>query len=250
LAIGIPIALFALWQWGADSGRIDTKFFPAPTTIWTTAVDMFESGELQHAVWVSTWRVLQGFAWGSVIGVAVGLLMGMSRTLRAALDPLLTALYTVPKLALLPLLLLIFGLGDGPKIILIAITVFFFMWISTMAAIIGVPDGYREAATSFGASRLQMLRQVLFPAALPEIFVGLRISAGVSILTLVAIEFVNATDGIGYTIWFSWSLFLAQKMYVGIVVVALMGLIFTSVIRWIGKKLTPWASHGGLDTRF
>ncbi len=243
LAIGIPVILLALWQWTSHAKLINPQFFPPPTAIWNSAVAMVRSGTLQSNLWVSTRRVLEGFALGVGTGILVGLLMGMSRTVRAGLDGLLSALYTVPKLALLPLLLLIFGIGETPQVLVIALTVFFFMWISTMAAIIEVPEGYREAVRSFGGNQFQLFRHALWPAALPQIFVGLRISAGVSVLVMVGTEYVEGNSGIGHLIWFSWSLFLASQMYVGIVVVALMGLVFTMIVRALGRRVSPWAAR-------
>jgi NitT/TauT family transport system permease protein/sulfonate transport system permease protein len=143
------------------------------------------------------------------------------------------------------MLLLIFGIGETPKILIIAVTVFFFMWISTMAAVASVDPRYLEALESFGASRRQVFFNVIVPASLPQIFVALRLSAGVSILTVVGVEFVEGGSGIGNLIWYSWSLFRADRMYVGIVVVALMGVLFTWVIHFVGKRAVPWDKDTG-----
>lgn len=243
LAWGVPAVLVAVWQLAAARGWIETRFFPAPSSIWSAGVDAGRDGVLWPNLWVTTRRMLLGFAAGTVTGVVAGLALGISRLLRAAFEPLLNALYTVPKLALLPLFLLVFGLGEAPGIWLIAVTVFFFMWISTMEAVTAVPDGAREALLSFGASRRQMFRHVLGPAALPQVFVAMRVSAGVAVLVTVGMEFVRPDEGIGAMTWKSWSLFLAARMYVGIVVVALLGLVFSMVITAIGRAATPWAPH-------
>lgn len=241
LAFVAPVVFFAFWQVASTRGWADPRFFPAPTTIWSTALDLIEKGDLQEALWVSSRRALWGFGLGVASGTACGFLLGLSRTWRAALEPFLSACYTIPKLALLPLLLLVFGLGESPKIILIAITVFFFMWIATMAAVMEVPGTYREAGTSLGANRRQMLRHIIVPAVLPQVFVAMRVSAGVSILVMVGAEFVQGSDGIGFLIWHSWSLFIARRMYVGIVAVALLGYLVGEVVKWIGRLATPWA---------
>jgi NitT/TauT family transport system permease protein/sulfonate transport system permease protein len=237
-----PVLFVGLWQLAASQGWIDTKFFPAPTKVWTTGVSMVKSGVLWHNLYISLKRVILGFALGVLTGAAAGLCMGLSRTLRAAFDPILTAFYMVPKLALLPLLLLIFGIGELPLILEIAITVFFFMWLSSMAAFIAVPESYREAGRAFGTSPLQQFRHVLLPAVLPNFFVALRLSIGVAVLVMVGIEFVQASSGIGWLIWQSWNLFLAAEMYVGIVVVAVTGVVLTMLIRLIGRLVVPWAA--------
>lgn len=240
LSWSVPIIFFGLWQSSAELGWIDTRFFPAPSTIAAAAYDLAKSGDLHRDIIVSMKRVLLGFGLGVAAGVAAGVALGLSRLARAAFEPLLNAFYTVPKLALLPLLLLIFGIGDTPKILLIAITVFFFMWIGTMEAFTTVPRGYREAVRSFGAGPIGEFKQVLLPAVLPQVFVSMRVSAGVAVLVMVGAEFVQGNDGIGNLIWRSWSLFIADRMYVGIVTVALLGLLFTMAIKAIGQLVMPW----------
>jgi sulfonate transport system permease protein len=167
--------------------------------------------------------------------------MGSVRLLRRALEPTLDALYVVPKLALLPVLLNMFGLGEGPKVALVAVTVFFFVWIGTMTAVMAVPEGYRETGAAFGASRAQMFRHVLVPGALPQIVVSLRVAAGVAVLVIVAAEFIVGDSGLGYLIFNSRALFINDRMYVGIVVVALFGVAFSELIRALGRLVTPWA---------
>jgi len=242
LAWGVPIVLIGLWELFADRGVFRVQFFPAPSAIVAEAVSLVKSGELQSNLAISLERVAIGLALGVASGAVVGLLMGMSHLARAALDPLLSALYTVPKLALLPVFLLIFGLGEVPIDLSIAVSVFFFMWISTMEAILAVGEGYREVASSFGATRWQMFRHVLLPAALPGMMVALQLSAGVAVLVMVGVEFVMGSDGIGNMIWLSWSLFLATKMYVGIVVVAVLGLVMIRLVRLLTRFVVPWAS--------
>jgi ABC-type nitrate/sulfonate/bicarbonate transport system permease component len=242
LAWGVPIVLIGLWELGADRGLFRVQFFPAPSAIVAEGVSLVKSGELQSNLAISLERVAIGLALGVAAGAIVGLVMGMSHLVRAALDPLLSALYTVPKLALLPVFLLIFGLGEVPIDLSIAVSVFFFMWISTMEAILAVGEGYREVASSFGATRWQMFRHVLLPATLPGMMVALQLSAGVSVLVMVGVEFVMGSDGIGNMIWLSWSLFLATKMYVGIVVVAVLGLVMIRLVRLLTRFVVPWAS--------
>jgi ABC-type nitrate/sulfonate/bicarbonate transport system permease component len=243
LAGGVVVLFLCLWQVVSAARLVDIQFLPAPTSVWSEAVRLAQSGTLGYDIWVSTKRLLAGFAIGAATGVIMGALMGRSRTLRAALDPLLTAFYAVPKIALLPLLLLAFGLGELPRILLIAVAVFFVMWTTTMAAFLLVPEGYVDAAKSFGATRRQLLRHVQWPCALPQVFVGLRLLVGVAILVLVAVEYVDASSGIGWLIWNSWSLFLATQMYVAIIAVALMGVIGTWLVRLVGRLLVPWAAE-------
>ncbi|MFF1377274.1 ABC transporter permease [Streptomyces sp. NPDC058308] len=241
LAAGVPVALILLWQLAAVSGWIDDRVYPAPQTIledgWQRAAD----GDLWPDVWATLKRVLAGYAIGTVAGYALGLLMGSLSVVRAALEPTLDALYVVPKLALLPVFLNMFGLGEGPQIALVAATVFFFVWISTMAAVLAVPSGHRDAGQVFGATPWQMFRHVLLPASLPAVLVGARIAAGVAVLVIVASEQIAAADGLGHLIFDSRALFQNDVMFVGIVCVAVLGVVFSELVRLAGRLLTPWA---------
>ncbi|MEV8516987.1 ABC transporter permease [Dactylosporangium sp. NPDC051484] len=241
LGLAAPVVLFVLWQVAATSGAVNPLFFPPPTKVWSAALALIESGELFHHLWVSLTRVLIGCAMGVVSGVAAGIALGASRWVRATLEPLLSALYTVPKLAIFPLLLLIFGLTDTALNVAIGMTVFFFMWVSTMAAFLAVSPGHREVAQSFNCGPWQTFRHVLLPAALPQMFIGLRMSVSVAVLMMVGVEFTQASEGIGYLIWYSWTLFQAPKMYVGIVAVAAMGLLLSSIVKWVSLLVLPWA---------
>lgn len=248
LAVGVPVFLVALWQVAATVGWIDSRLYPGPVQVWQQLVRLAAQGRLLDETWVSVRRTLLGFLIGSVGGIVAGMLMGMSRWLRVALEPVLSALYTVPKLALVPIFLSVFGLGDSSVVALIVTTVFFFVWISTMAAVMAVPLGYREAAATFGASRWETFRYVLLPASLPEIFVGLRIAAGVSVLMLIGIEFVVGSSGLGYLIQQGRQLLLLGQSYVGIVVVAVLGYVFTILVKQVGKWLSPWAPDDNTHT--
>ena len=233
--------LISLWQLCAAQGLIDTRFFPAPSQIVTTAQRMITDGTLFSDVWTTLRALLTGFAGGVVVGVATGVLLALSWPIRAGFEPLFNALYTVPKLAILPLLLLIFGLGETPKMILVGIGVFFIMWISTIEAVSDIPEGYIEAAQSFGVRGWDRFVNVTLPAVLPRIFTGLRLAIGNAVLIVVGIEFVNGDAGIGYRIWHSWSLFVADQMYVGIVTVALLGFSLALVIRTVARLVIPWS---------
>lgn len=241
LGIGTPVLLLVLWQLSAQQGWIDTRFFPAPVTILTEAGEMVESGMLLQDVWASLKAILLGYAFGLVAGVLTGTVLALSKVVRFALEPLLSAIYTIPKLAILPLLLLIFGLGELPKIILIMLGVFFVIWVSVLEGIEDAPPTYTEAAQIFGINGVNRWIHVILPGILPNLFTGMRIALGTSVLIAVGTEFVNGDQGIGYRIWHSWSLFQPERMYVGIVVVAFMGFALTWIVKFIAALVAPWA---------
>ncbi|MGW8380079.1 ABC transporter permease [Streptomyces sp. ODS28] len=241
LALAVPLVLILLWQLAATRNWIDARVYPAPSAILADGWQRAADGELWPDTWATLKRVLAGYLLGTSSGWLLGLLMGSLPLVRAALEPMLDALYVVPKLALLPIFLNMFGLGEGPQIALVAATVFFFVWISTMAAVLAVPDGHRDAGRVFGAGHWQMFRHVLLPASLPSVLVGARIAAGVAVLVIVASESIAATDGLGHLIFDSRALFQNDVMFVGIVCVALLGVLFSELVRLAGRFLTPWA---------
>jgi sulfonate transport system permease protein len=243
LAVAFPVALILLWQIASSRGWIDNRLYPSPSDLVRDGRRRISSGELWHVTFVSGRRMVLGYAIGSAFGLALGIVMGLQVRVRATAEPLMWALYTVPKLALLPLFLTIFGYEEEPIVALVAVTVFFFVWISAMAAVMAVDTGYREAAVVAGAGKWQVFRHVIWPGALPQIFVGLRISAGVAILTLVGIEFVFGGDGLGFMINNSRVVFDPPGEYVGIVVVAILGLAFSILIRVFGRLASPWAKE-------
>jgi ABC-type nitrate/sulfonate/bicarbonate transport system permease component len=240
LSIAVPIGLVLLWQGASDWGWVDVRFFPAPTKIVSDWRRLFENGVYWSHLGASIRRILYGYLWGAGAGLALGLLIGRTKMIKAALEPTIVALYTVPKLAILPLLLLILGIGESPKVMLIAITVFFIVLINTTGALETVPPGHIEAGRSFGLNRFDMIRHVILPSALPQIFIGLRLAAGIAVLALVGAEFVAAKAGLGFLIWNSWNIGIPSYMYIGIVSIAGLGVVTNSLLRFLQKLAVPW----------
>ncbi|MSP44841.1 MAG: ABC transporter permease [Xanthobacteraceae bacterium] len=238
-----PIGLLLLWQLLLMAGFGDRRFIPAPSDIAFRFWDMIVSGELWTHVAVTLYRVLVGFLLGVVPGVAVGLLMAMFRPVRIFFDPLIASLFPIPKIALMPLLLLAFGFGDASKVALVAIAVFFPVIINTYSGASNIEKIYWDVARNYGASQAVMFRRIVFFGALPMIFAGLRIALAVSFIVLVAAEFVATKAGIGYLIWNSWELLQVDVMFVGIVTVGILGLIATVILQEIERKVIPWKAE-------
>lgn len=242
LGFALPIALLGLWQLAAETSRLDPRTYPPPLDIVREGWRLATRGDLWSDTYLTLRRVLIGFVIGTGAGLVFGFVMGVSRLIRKTVEPLLNALYVVPKLALLPVFLTIFGFGETPKVMLVAVTVFFFVWIDTMEAVTAIPEGYLDASKVFGSSRVQQFRHVLLPATLPQLFVALRIAIGVAVLVIIAAEFVVSSDGLGYLIFNSRQLFINGAMYVGIAVVAVLGVLLAALVGLIGRRLTPWNS--------
>ena len=238
-----PIGLLLLWQLLLMAGFGDRRFIPAPSDIAFRFWDMIVSGELWTHVAITLYRVFVGFLLGVVPGVAVGLLMAMFRPVRIFFDPLIAALFPIPKIALMPLLLLVFGFGDASKVVLVAIAVFFPVIINTYSGASNIERIYWDVAKNYGASQPVMFRRIVFFGALPMIFAGLRIALAVSFIVLVAAEFVATKAGIGYLIWNSWELLQVDVMFVGIVTVGILGLIATVCLQEIERKVIPWKAE-------
>ena len=235
-----PLALLALWELCARLNWIEVRFFPAPSTIALTAWQMASSLAFWLDVGISLERMAIGFVMGAVPGLMVGLAMGLFAPARAIFQPIIAAIYPLPKIALLPLILLIFGLGEMSKYVIVAMGVFFLMAINTMAGVLNVPSIYFDVARNLKASRWKIYVSVALPGALPGIFTGLRICVGTALLLLVAAEFVGANEGIGYRIWWSWSVFWVKNMYVGFAVIALIGFSLTYLVDALERRVVPW----------
>jgi ABC-type nitrate/sulfonate/bicarbonate transport system permease component len=238
-----PIALLVLWQALLMLGIGDRRFVPAPSDIAWRYWEMVKSGELARHTAITLYRVFVGFFFGCIPGIVVGLLMAMFRPVRIFFDPLIASLFPIPKIALMPLLLLAFGFGDASKIALVVIAVFFPVVVNTYVGAANIEKIYWDVAKNFGATQWMVFRRIVFFGALPMIFAGLRIALAVSFIVLVAAEFVATKAGIGYLIWNSWELLQVDVMFVGIVTVGILGLIATVALKEIERKVIPWKAE-------
>jgi ABC-type nitrate/sulfonate/bicarbonate transport system permease component len=238
-----PIGLLAVWQLLLMAGIGDRRFIPAPSDIALRFWALIENGELALHTGVTLLRVFAGFVIGAIPGVATGLLMAMFKPVRIFFDPLIAALFPIPKIALMPLLLLAFGFGDASKIALVAIAVFFPVIVNTYTGAANIEKIYWDVAKNFGASQTVMFTRVVFFGALPMIFAGLRIALAVSFIVLVAAEFVATKSGLGYLIWNSWELLQVDIMFVGIVTIGVLGLITSALFQEIERKVIPWKAE-------
>jgi NitT/TauT family transport system permease protein len=235
-----PIALLLLWEGLLYFGVGDRRFIPAPSDVLRQFVEVTASGELVQHTLVTLYRVLTGYVLGAVPAIVVGLLMAMLRPVRIFFDPLIACLFPIPKVALMPLLLLAFGFGDASKIALVAIAVFFPVCVNTFTGAANIEKIYWDVAKNYGASQWVLFRRVILPGALPTIFAGLRIALAVAFIVLVASEFVATKTGIGYMIWNSWELLQVDIMFAGIVTIGLLGLASSLIFEEIQRRVIPW----------
>jgi ABC-type nitrate/sulfonate/bicarbonate transport system permease component len=235
-----PALLLLAWQIAGGLGLLDLRFFPTPSMIALTFWEQVRTGEWFIHVGATVGRVLLGYGAGAAIGIVVGTLMGLLPAVRLMVYPLVAAFYPIPKIAIFPLILLIFGMGETSIFITIAATCFFLLSISAMTGVVNIPQVYLDVGKNFGADRLYFIRTVAIPAALPVIFSGLKLALGAAFLVVVSIEFVNASTGIGWQIWHSWELFSIRTMFVSLLTISLLGLVLMLSLDWLERKLVPW----------
>jgi NitT/TauT family transport system permease protein len=272
LALGFPLLLLLTWELLVAGGIINARWFPPPSRIivalWDLIVtfDRFNRTSLLGRPWLipevfpeEGWtgvrrlfteshvlatlgRVLIGFSIGAVPGVLIGMAMGLNRTIRQLLDSTISAIYVLPKIAIFPLMMLIFAnpFGEGPKIAVVAISAFFLIVINTMAGVQGIETVYLEAGRNYGANRWQMLRHVIIPGALPIIFSGLRLALGSSLIVIVAVEFIRAQTGVGFLVFYYWQILVIDKMYAALFVVMALGVGLTAFLQWLERRVMPW----------
>ena len=240
LSILSPIVLLAIWEAGAAAGVVDTRFFPAPTKIFVALWELVRSGEMLGHIAISLQRILIGFVLGAVPGIAVGLAVGLFPVARAIVQPLVDALFPIPKIALLPMTIMLFGLGEASKYAIIAVAVVFLVLINTETGVRNIDRIYFDVARNYGAGRRMLFTDIALPGALPLIMAGLKLGMGVALIVIVSAEFVNAKSGIGWFIWNSWSIFQVEWMYAGLAVTAILGFASAVLLGALERALVPW----------
>ncbi|MDZ7799386.1 MAG: ABC transporter permease [Trueperaceae bacterium] len=272
LAWGFPVLVLLAWEAIVRAEILNPRWFPPPTSIagalWDLTVNFDEFNEtsligrpwlipqraldegwpgvralfVESHVWATLGRVFGGFVLGSVPGVLIGVLMGLNRTVRSMLDATMSAVYVLPKIAIFPILMLVFPdpFGEGPKIAVVAISAFFLVAINSMAGVQGIDPVFLQAGRNFGAGRLQMLRHVILPGAMPIVFSGLRLALGTSLIVIVAVEFIRAQTGVGFVVFYHWQVLSTPKMYAGLVVVMALGVGLTALLQWAERRVMPW----------
>ncbi len=238
-----PLALLVLWELCARFGFIDTRFFPAPSSVVSTMIEMLRTGELVTHTAVSMQRLLYGAIIGGVPALVLGIAMGLNRPIRALFDPLIAATYPVPKSAILPLALLIFGLGEGSKIFMVAIGVFFPVVINATTGVLEINKIYLDVGRNYKANRWNTFWTIALPGALPVIMTGFKLGIGIGLVLIAVAEMVGAKSGLGYLIWSAWSTFAVEQMYVGLFVIAIIGFLITLTLNELERVIIPWKAE-------
>lgn len=236
------VAFLAAWQLFVDIRHIPPIYLPSPVAIVRALLDMLEDGSLIYNLGATLLRIMVGFLLATVIGITVGIIMGMSRLFERIADPWIAALYPLPKISLIPLLIIWLGTGEAYKIVISAVTAFFPVAIATFASIRQVDRGLVKAAKDLGANTRQVQLKVVIPAALPGIFSGLQLGMGVTIIMVVAAEMIGGSSdsGMGYLLIHAGQVMETEKVFGGLIVLAVFGAVITNAQKRIDQLIAPW----------
>ncbi|MGH1357378.1 MAG: ABC transporter permease [Burkholderiaceae bacterium] len=242
VGLTVFVCLIALWQLGSQMGWISALVLPAPAEALTAFVDLAQSGNLWRHVSASLTRLIAGFTAGTLLGLLVGTLVGLSSLARAGVTPLVSAIFPIPKIALLPLFIIWFGIGEGSKVATILFGSFFPTVIATYGGIDNVDRTLIRMGQSFNLSRMEIIRKIIAPASLPAILSGMRISASISIILLVAAEMIGAEYGIGAYVLLAGNLMATDQLLVGVAMLSVLGLTVNFLITQAERRFLSWRS--------
>ena len=240
-----PIAVLLSWQLVSDLGLVSEQKLPPPTQIWSTAAALVTTnsaayGTLQDAMTVSLERVAIGFALGGGLGMLLAFVAGLSRVGENAVDPLMQMLRTLPLFGLIPVFIVWFGIGEGPKIILISIGAAIPLYLNTFAGVRNVDPKLGELARVLGLTKRELITQIVIPGAMPQILVGLRQSLGVAWLALVVAEQINANAGLGFMITQATQFLRNDVIIVALLVYCILGLLTDWLVRLLERRALAW----------
>ncbi len=245
---GVPwfalVVLLLAWEGASRAGWLSPLLFPRPGVVARTTLDLLASGRLGEATATTGQRLLLGLLLGGVPGTLLGLGAGWSRRLRRVVEPIVAAVYPVPKIAILPLIMVFLGIGEAPRVFVAALAAFFPLLINSAAGVQQINPIYFDVARNYGAGRLRLFTRVVLPGSLPFMLAGLLLALNLTLVTTIAVEMLTATDGLGAMIWLGWQTMRTTELYVSLLVIALMGIGFSG-LQWLWRRLTPWQVERG-----
>ncbi|MDO9353058.1 MAG: ABC transporter permease [Solirubrobacteraceae bacterium] len=239
-----PIALLLLWQVLSATGVLPEKTLAGPAQIFSAAVDLTRSGELPEALWISLQRAFFGLVLGTVFAIVLGIAAGVSRVGDLVVDPPMQMIRTIPLFGLVPLFILWFGIGETPKVLLVALGVVVPLYLNLVAALRGVDPELLEVADTLRLTRTERWRHVIGPAVLPAALVGFRQSLGIAWLALIVAEQIAASEGLGYMINNARDFLQTDVIVVGLLAYAVLGLLTDALVRVLEKRALRYRDEG------
>src|SRR5215470_628592 len=238
------LIFLAVWETAVRGGAVNPLFTSSPSRIVAAALEMFADGSIYGHLWVSATEFFTGFVLAVVIGVPLGILMGWYSRLNAILEPFVSALYATPRIALLPLVVIWFGIGLASKVAIVFLGAIFPILVNTITGVRTIDADFIKVARSFGASDRQMFATVALPSSVPMLLTGLRLGLGHALVGIVVGEMYGATQGLGYLIAVAGSRFQTDKVMVGIILIAGLGVALTELLRAIERRFERWRPNG------
>ncbi len=245
MGLAVPLSLLLLWELASRTAMLSPRYFPPPTIVAATLGRLLAGGDLWGETLVTLNRLAIAFILAAAPGVAAGLLMGLFRPVRHALEPYIALLYPLPKIALLPLFLILLGVGEKAFILTGSITAFFQIVISTLGGVQSMDPRLLEVGRNYGARGVSLFRKIILPATLPSIFTGLRLGLGLALIAVIAVEFVAAKSGLGHLVFRYWQMLLTAEMFAAFVLVGLLGLGLTRGLRAVQRRALAWKEEVG-----
>jgi sulfonate transport system permease protein len=236
----VPLTLLILWQLLAQGGWLNSRVLPAPTDVLRAALRLTVSGELLRHLGISTWRAAVGFLIGGGLGLFFGVLNGVFRPAELLADSSIQMIRNIPHLAMIPLVILWFGIGDQARIFLVALGVLFPIYVNTFYGIRAIDPGLIEMGQVYGLSPRQLFFQIILPGSLPSVLVGLRYALGIMWLTLIVAETIAAGSGIGYMAMNAREFMQTDVVVLAILLYALLGKLADSAVRWLEGLWIAW----------
>ncbi len=237
-----------IWYLSSHFEWVSPIFWPKPSAVYDRLIQISTEGYRQFTLFqhvgYSIYRVITGVFLGCLVGIPMGLAMGLSSRIRGFLDPIVEFMRPIPPLALIPLVIIWFGIDEQSKILILFLASVFIMVIAARSGVSGVQLSKVHAAYSLGADKKQLLKHVILPNALPEIFTGIRTSLGVCWATVVAAELVAAQVGVGFMIMAAQKFLATDIVVLGIIIIGIIGFVIEVFMRWLERKLVPWKGKG------
>jgi NitT/TauT family transport system permease protein len=240
LPVVVTVLFLGIWEWLARAELISGIFFPPPTKIVSVLWELIISGKLIPNALISLSRILLGMVFGMLPGLFLGLAMGWSPRIRTISDPFIAAIHPIPKIAIFPLILIIFGIGEVSKIVAVSIGAFFPMLINSMAGVIDLPPVYFDVAENYGANRWKTFTRVILPGSLPMVLAGARIALNMALVITVAVELLISKEGLGVMIWYAWETLRVSELYATLIVIAILGIAINFILGRLSWSLIPW----------
>lgn len=241
----IPVVLIILWQVAVTAGWLDSQLIPSPLSVLEDGVTLWQTGELEKNVSISLFRATVGFAIGGSLGFVLGLMNGLSKVARGLTDTTIQMFRNIPHLSLIPLVIILLGIGESAKISLVCVGVLFPIYINTYSGIRGIDPELMEMGRAYGLNRRQLFSKIVFPGALPTILVGVRYALGVMWTTLIVAETISSNSGIGYMASNAQEFMDMDTVLLCIVIYALLGKLSDIIAKTLESLCLEWQEKGG-----